>query len=93
MKTSVTILTIVIGVALTAIAAPSPRKSSASNTAVKTPPPAKLAPAPTDKYKIERVGEVSSRSWTDIVGWHPGTSQFPDAENHEPQLVLLRIGF
>jgi hypothetical protein len=51
------------------------------------------ASAATKNNQIERLGNVSSRPWTEIVGWHPGTSQFQDAENHESQFVLLSLKF
>ncbi|HEX5398723.1 MAG TPA: hypothetical protein VFY06_06715 [Verrucomicrobiae bacterium] len=51
-----------------------------------------LQPAAQKNVQIERVGGMSSRSWTEIVGWHPGVSQFTDAENHEPQ-ALFSVSF
>ena len=44
------------------------------------------------KDKIERYGNMSSQPWAQIVGWHPGTSQFPDADTHESKLDLIWIG-
>lgn len=51
-----------------------------------------LQPAAKQNVQIERVGNMSSRPWSEIVGWHPGESQFPDAENHEPQ-ALFSVSF
>ena len=52
-----------------------------------------LKSTPKQATAIERVGGMSSRPWTEIVGWHPGASQFPDAENHGPGLTLLSVNF
>ena len=52
-----------------------------------------LQPTAQKNVQIERVGNMSSRPWTEIVGWHPGLSQFPDAENRQPQLTLLSVSF
>ncbi len=87
---------IVFGMVLTATAGPPPQSPTASNTVETNAVPAKLAslqPAPKGKGEIQRVGKMSSRPWPEIVGWRPGVSQFPDAENHESQLVLLSVGF
>jgi len=51
------------------------------------------APSSAQSGKIERVGNLSSRPWTEIVGWHAGQSKFPTAETAEPQLVLFRVKF
>jgi hypothetical protein len=49
---------------------------------------------PPSNDKIQRVGNVSSRSWTQTVGWTPGISEFP-TENADPKdqgLSLFWIG-
>jgi hypothetical protein len=90
---------ILLAVALGAIpfcgiaAPPTTQNPSASNTAIKNILPTKAKTIPADKYKIERVGKMSSRPWAEIVGSRPGVSQFPDAENHEPQLTLTSVRF
>ena len=53
-----------------------------------------FTPAPSERQnRIQWYGNVSSRPWTDVVGWHPGQSQFPNGETAEPQLVLLQAPF
>ncbi|HTV61499.1 MAG TPA: hypothetical protein VMH30_02905 [Verrucomicrobiae bacterium] len=53
-----------------------------------------FTPAPSEKQnRIQWYGNVSSRPWTDVVGWHPGQSQFPTGETAEPQLTLLQVPF
>jgi hypothetical protein len=42
--------------------------------------------------EINRVGSVSSRPWTQIVGWHNGRSISWNGEDHEPQLFVLSVG-
>jgi hypothetical protein len=46
----------------------------------------------TKTTKIERAGNMSSRSWTQTVGWHPGQSAFPSADTHESKLAVFWIG-
>jgi hypothetical protein len=44
--------------------------------------------------KIQRAGNVSSRSWTQTVGWTPGKSEFP-SESTGPKdqgLTLFWVG-
>jgi len=45
--------------------------------------------------KIERFGNMSSRPWTKIVGWHPGAPSwtYEDGENQEPQLQVISVRF
>jgi hypothetical protein len=50
-------------------------------------PFAKTEPA----RQIERDSGVSARAWTEVVGWNPGASAFPDASTHEPSMQLLVI--
>ena len=54
---------------------------------------APLQPALPANGEIQRVGKMSSRPWSQIVGWRQGISQFPDAENHESQMALLSVSF
>lgn len=76
------------------VAAETPAQNpSATKTTVKNFRPPLPPTGLKKKYEIERVGNLSSRPWTEIVGWRPGTSQFPDAENHVPQLVLVSLNF
>jgi len=101
MKMSETLLAMVLvatpfcGMAA-APAPPPPQNPSASHTAQKSPPPLKLQslqPGAKEKNQIKRVGKMSSRPWTAIVGWHPGASAFSTAETGEPRLVLLSVNF
>ena len=95
MKMIKTLLVIVLGSALQATAAPPPQ-NFVSQTAGTNFLASKLVswqPVTKGKSQIERVGNMSSRPWTEIVGWHSGVSQFPDAENHESQLTLLSVSF
>jgi hypothetical protein len=41
--------------------------------------------------RIERDEGISTRAWTEVVGWNPGGSAFPDATTHEPKMNLLVI--
>jgi len=50
-------------------------------------------PAQKTTGEIVRLGNMSSRPWTKIVGWHPGASGFDTAENQEPQLRLISVNF
>jgi hypothetical protein len=50
-----------------------------------------FTPAPTKmQTQVQWYGGTSTRPWG-APEWHPGQTQFPDAENHQSQLVL--IGF
>jgi hypothetical protein len=97
MKLSGTVLAIVLGTAVQAVAAPPlPEHPSAANTTQTNAVPSRLLslqPAAKGRVEILRVGNLSSRPWPEIVGWHPGTSQFPDGQNHEPQLTLFSVNF
>jgi hypothetical protein len=45
------------------------------------------------KAGIDRVGEMSSQPWSQIVGWHNGEpATLMDAKVHEPRLHLLWFG-
>ena len=95
MKMIKILLVIVLGTALQATAAPAPQNfvSQAAGTNFLALKLMSWQPATKEKIQIERAGKMSSRPWTEIVGWHPGISQFPDAENHESQLTLLSVSF
>jgi hypothetical protein len=96
MKVSGTLLAIALGTALQTDAAPPAQNASASNNVETNAIPSKLVslqPTAKKQTQIERVGNMSSRPWAEIVGWHPGMSQFPDAENHESQLTLFSFRF
>jgi len=89
-------LAILLGAALSAAAAPPPQNSSASHVINTNAIPFKLQalqPKAKEKTEIYRVGNMSSRPWTEIVGWQPGVSQFHDAENPGPGLTLLSVSF
>ena len=96
MKLCGVVLVFVLGATLRAVAAPTGQDPSASRAVDTNAIPSKLEslqPAAKEKTEIYRAGNMSSRPWTEIVGWHPGASQFPDAQNHEPQLTLISVGF
>jgi hypothetical protein len=96
MKMSGTLLAIAIGATVQVVAAPLPEHPSAASTTETNAVQSKLMslqPAAKGRVEIQRVGNMSSRPWTEIVGWHPGMSQFPDAENHEAGLTLLSVHF
>jgi len=52
-------------------------------------------PASKKTGKIERFGNMSSRPWTQIVGWHPGAPSwsYEDGEIHEPQFQVVSVNF
>jgi hypothetical protein len=66
----------------------------AAPSATTVPPKSKFywfTPAPTKKQtQIQWYGGTSTRPWG-APEWHPGQTQFPDAENHQSELVL--VGF
>jgi hypothetical protein len=47
---------------------------------------------PVSQNKIQRVEGMSSRPWTQIVGWKPGYPAFPSPEMHESTLCLFSVG-
>ena len=96
MKTNGIVLALVLGAAAPMGAAPLPPNPSASHAAETNAVPFKLMslqPAAKVKIEIRRVGKMSSRPWTEVVGWHPGMSAFPDAKTPEPQLTLASWKF
>ena len=88
-------MAIALGTALWATGAPPPQTPSASHVNTNAIPLKLESLQPPAKRKVEyhRVGNMSSRPWTDIVGWQPGVSQFHDAENPGPGLTLLSVSF
>jgi hypothetical protein len=47
--------------------------------------------APEPKFEVERVGDLSPRAWSTVVGWSPGASAWPDAVTHVPKLTLFSV--
>ena len=95
MKRNVITLACALGVFMPVLAQDPPHTPFASvkehKTVVHVVKP--LAPANAEKTKIERVGNVSSRPWTQIVGWNQGTQFASDAERyHEPRFNLFWLG-
>lgn len=46
---------------------------------------------PEPKADLERVGNLSPRAWSTVVGWHPGASSWPDPITHEPKMSLISV--
>jgi hypothetical protein len=93
MKLKWTLAAIALGIAFQAGAGPQVTNPSASSKTLEINLHVlMLNPPAQPRVKIERVGNMSSRPWTQIVGWHPGTSGFPDAETHESKLYLVSVG-
>jgi hypothetical protein len=74
-----------------------PHSTTGSTTVTKTKP---LFNTPLNKfqavqnYTITRAGNISSRSWTGMVGWNPGTPSFAfeSGGGREEGLTLFWIG-
>jgi hypothetical protein len=87
-----------IAIAAFSTAAPAQQHYSATSTAIvqkqklQVVTPFNFWHQPAPKSKIERVGGMSSQPWTQIAGWPPGASAFPDAETHESTLYIFSIG-
>jgi hypothetical protein len=48
--------------------------------------------APTENgEKLEGRSDLSPRAWASTVGFHPGSSAFPDATTHEPTMAVLSV--
>lgn len=60
-------------------------------TAVHVPKPFATTPGE-DKTKVTRVENMSSRPWTEIVGWRQVQFASDADRYHEPQFTLLWIG-
>jgi hypothetical protein len=104
MKMRETFAIVALGVAFQAVAAPAtpntpptkpqPQNSPSAAAVISKKDFRWFTPSPSTKNgQIERVGTMSSRPWTAIMGWHPGGSAFPSGETQEPQLVLLSVNF
>jgi hypothetical protein len=98
MKTKVTLLAIALAtLESVALAQQTPKMSAASKAVEKpkvqvTTPLDWSQPAVNQPAYINRVGNVSSRPWTQIVGWHNGAPFPADCATHEPQFSLLSVG-
>lgn len=44
------------------------------------------------KDQALQIENLSTRSWTSVVGWHPGESTFADVRSYEPHFDLFWIG-
>jgi hypothetical protein len=98
MKTKVTLLAIAVAMLESvALAQQTPKMSAAVKT---TEQPKVQVTTPLDWSRpvlnqptvINRVGNVSSRPWMQIVGWHNGAPFSADCVTHEPQFSLLSFG-
>jgi hypothetical protein len=43
--------------------------------------------------KIEHVEGMSSRPWSQSVGWYPGESAFPGPELRDPSMPVISVGW
>ena len=96
MKTTTIILTLAVGLAMQAMAGPDGNNSPSASVNVRKNTLQQqvyqfLKPGPAEKYKIERVGKISSRPWAQTVGWQPVTP-FVDERNTEAHFNLFWIG-
>jgi hypothetical protein len=53
--------------------------------------PLRLSGTPVHK-KIEHAEGLSSRPWSQVVGWHPGQSAFPEPELRDPSMPVICFG-
>ncbi len=75
--------------------APNNSPSAAAHVKVPVANPFVLSrqPTPAQRARIERYGNMSSRSWTQIAGWHPNDpSAFMNAGTHEGGWPLFWVG-
>jgi hypothetical protein len=102
MKTKVTLLAIALATLQSVALAQQTPDLSGSTPAVdqkKIHVTTPLSAPPVNPFKvpvqteINRVGNVSSRPWTEIVGWHNGQSVSWNGEDHEPQFCVLSLGY
>ena len=103
MKMKMTLLVIAtcaivqVAVAADPIIVSKPIQPSAANVAAKQKPVV-FTPwnkLPVENTKIQRVGNISSRSWTQSVGWNPGEPSFVSESAEAPKdqgLSLLWVG-
>ena len=98
MKTKVTLLALAVAT-LQTIALAQQIPSMATTTKVdkakiQVSTPLNLLNQPLKKEQptIDRVGGMSSRPWTQIVGWHNGQSTSWNPDTHEADFCLLSLG-
>jgi len=89
-------MTIAAGLAMPAVAGPDSNNSPSATTQIQKTTIQKqvyqfLKPESAEKYKIERIGNISSRPWAQTVGWQPATP-FVDEKNNEAHFNLFWIG-
>jgi hypothetical protein len=98
MKTKVTLLAIALATLASVALAQQTPKMSVANKAVEKPglqvttPLDWSQPVVNQPTTINRVGNISSRPWSQIVGWHNGAPFTTDCVTHEPQFCLLSVG-
>ena len=103
MKTKITLLVIAtcaivqVAAAANPIIVSKPIQPSAAKVAAKSKPVVftPLNKLPVENTKIQRVGNISSRSWTQSVGWNPGAPSVACESAAAPKdqgLTLLWIG-
>jgi hypothetical protein len=97
MKTTTMIMVVVGGLMMQAVAAGPDKGSSASTnirkTQVQTAFQLLTQPKTAVNYKIDRVGNVSSRPWAQTVGWPDQQGFVGDQERlHEAHFNLFWIG-
>ena len=97
MKTKVTLLAIALATLESVAWAQQTPKMSAAKAVEKpkvqvTTPLDWSQPVVNQPAYINRAGNVSSRPWTQIVGWHNGAPFNTDCVTHEPQFCLLSVG-
>lgn len=51
-------------------------------------PPVQIA----SKDQVLHIGNISTRAWTTIIGWHPCEASFFDAGTYEPHFDLFWVG-
>jgi hypothetical protein len=98
MKTKVALLAIAMAtIQSVALAQQTPKLSATSrvidaqNIRVNTPLNANPLTAKNPDTHIDRVGNMSSRPWTQIVGWQNGSSSW-NPDTHEAGLCLVSFG-
>jgi hypothetical protein len=47
--------------------------------------------APVEPQPARQTSGLSTRSWTSVAGWNPGSSSFPDGVTHESQMSLISV--
>ncbi|MDR3456511.1 MAG: hypothetical protein P4N60_03635 [Verrucomicrobiae bacterium] len=98
MKTIVTLLALAVATLQTVAWAQQQPNLSAASTQVEKPkikaftPLDVNQPVTKEQTPINRVGNVSSRPWTQIVGWHNGAATSWNPDTHEAQFCVLSVG-